>query len=259
MAVDVLHSALTVIVRVQDAGLKVNLARYAAGPDSGEWTANELGSVGWDVAGLALGGFIVGWLSSVIADRYWPVRLKRRGRAPARILAAVATGATFVMLALTLAPAAALVAWLFYAASGILLSIVDIRHKLLPNSVLLPVCVIGTGVLAVTASLTDDWAALGRGLAGGATLFAVYLALALISPAGIGMGDVKFAAVVGLFLAYLGWPILLAGALAGFVVGAVLAFLALLLRCGSTVPFGPAMFAGSLVAVGWANIAVCAL
>ena len=46
-------------------------------------------------------------------------------------------------------------------------------------------------------------------------MFAVYLAMALIKPGGIGMGDVKLAAVVGLYAGYLGlnaWLLVLVGA-----------------------------------------------
>ncbi|WEO78009.1 A24 family peptidase [Cryobacterium sp. SO2] len=214
-------------------------------------------SLGWGVAGFGLAGLIVGWLGGVIADRFWPVRPAplngRRGRYTNRILGAVATAAMFAVLALTLSPATGLGAWLFYAASGIFLSVVDVRHKLLPNKALLPVFLTGVGLLTVTSGLAGDWAALGRALAGAAVLFAAYLALALISPSGMGMGDVKFSAVVGLFLAYLGWPVLLAGALAGFVIGAMVGLVALIRRRGSTVPFGPAMVAGSFAAVLWAS------
>ena len=56
-------------------------------------------------------------------------------------------------------------------------------------------------------------------------LFVVFLVLALISPRSIGMGDAKLAALLGLYLGWLGWGLVLRGA-AGFVVQAVLAVLA---------------------------------
>jgi leader peptidase (prepilin peptidase)/N-methyltransferase len=207
---------------------------------------------------LAAAGLAAGGLSGVIADRFWPVRVAdapvRAGRTAPMVGAGV-TAVLFVVLAHAAPLGAGLVAWLFYTASGVLLSIVDLRHRLLPNAALLPVFVISAGLLAVTVALSGDWGAFVRALAGAAVLFAVYLALALISPAGMGMGDVKFAAVVGLFLGFQGWPALLIGALAGFIIGALAALATLLVRRGSTVPFGPAMFAGSVVAVLWADIA----
>jgi leader peptidase (prepilin peptidase)/N-methyltransferase len=87
-------------------------------------------------------------------------------------------------------------------------------------------------------------------------LFAFYLALALISPSGMGMGDVKLAAVLGLYLGWLGWGAVLLGTLAGFVVQA---FLALALLAGQRIglrehlPFGPAMLLGTALAIGWSD------
>jgi leader peptidase (prepilin peptidase)/N-methyltransferase len=52
-------------------------------------------------------------------------------------------------------------------------------------------------------------------------LFAAYLILGLVSPGGIGMGDVKLAAPVGLCLGYLGWSQLLYGGLLGFIVNGI--------------------------------------
>jgi leader peptidase (prepilin peptidase)/N-methyltransferase len=58
-------------------------------------------------------------------------------------------------------------------------------------------------------------------VAGAAILFGIYLILAIISPSGIGMGDVKLAGPVGLYLGYLGWNQLLYGGLLGFIVGGI--------------------------------------
>ena len=55
-------------------------------------------------------------------------------------------------------------------------------------------------------------------------LFVVYLILAIISPNGIGMGDVKLAAPLGLYLGYLGWGQLFYGGALGFVLGGLATF-----------------------------------
>jgi leader peptidase (prepilin peptidase) / N-methyltransferase len=75
----------------------------------------------------------------------------------------------------------------------------------------------------------------------------VYLILALISPAGLGMGDVKFSGLLGLALGWAGWQSVLLGVLAGFVLNAVVALLVMVIRRdrGGEVPFGPAMVAGA--------------
>ncbi|MDB5621396.1 MAG: prepilin peptidase, partial [Tardiphaga sp.] len=74
--------------------------------------------------------------------------------------------------------------------------------------------------------------------------------LALISPAGIGMGDVKLSALLGLALGYLGFFPRLIGGTAGFVVGGLVSLIALLARrvtLRSSIPFGPAMLVGAFV------------
>jgi leader peptidase (prepilin peptidase)/N-methyltransferase len=88
---------------------------------------------------------------------------------------------------------------------------------------------------------------------GAAALFAVYLSLALVSPGGLGMGDVKLAALLGLYLGWLGWAAVVLGALAGFVVQALVALVLLAIRrigLRGELPFGPAMLAGAALAIG---------
>ncbi|MEG7793094.1 prepilin peptidase, partial [Listeria monocytogenes] len=63
----------------------------------------------------------------------------------------------------------------------------------------------------------------GRAVAAGAILLALYFILALINPSGMGLGDVKLSGVLGAFLGWFGWPALMAGTLAAFVINAVAA------------------------------------
>ncbi len=139
-------------------------------------------------------------------------------------------------------------AFLLLAGAAVLLAVVDLQHRLLPNRVLLPAVVGCAVLLLVAAAATGAWGSLARAVLGAAALFAVFLALALISPGGLGIGDVKLAALLGLHLGWLGWGAVLAGGVAGFVVQAVVA-LGLLaarrVRRDSELPFGPAMLVGA--------------
>ena len=90
-----------------------------------------------------------------------------------------------------------------------------------------------------------------RAIAAAAVLFAGYLVLALIAGAAFGMGDVKLAAVLGLFLGYLGWPAVALATLAAFAGFAVVAGALLAARrvSGATLlPFGPAMLGAAVLA-----------
>jgi leader peptidase (prepilin peptidase)/N-methyltransferase len=157
---------------------------------------------------------------------------------------------SFAAVTLRFGWSAELPAWLWFVAVGLLLAVVDLRTMLLPNRVLLPGLIGGLVLLAVAAAADGAWSALGRGVAAGGVAFGVLLVLALIAPTGMGMGDVKLAALLGLYLGWLGWPTVFTGFFLGFLVQALLG-LALLAarRVGrrSELPFGPALLAGALL------------
>ncbi|SFR60601.1 leader peptidase (prepilin peptidase) / N-methyltransferase [Microbacterium azadirachtae] len=154
-----------------------------------------------------------------------------------------------------------LVAFLGFAAVSIVLSLIDLETKRLPNAIVLPSIVVGVALLAIAAALGSagsasgvGWAAFLRAVAGGAILCAFYAIVRLISPRGMGGGDVKLAALVGLFLGWCGWATLVVGAFAAFVLGGLFGVVLILLRRAkrkTAIPFGPWMIAGA-----WAGIAV---
>ena len=146
---------------------------------------------------------------------------------------------------------AELPAWLVLAAGGLLLAFVDLRTRLLPNRVLLPLTVVGLVLLTGAAAADDRWPDLGRAVLAGAAAFAALLVLALITPSGMGMGDVKLAGLLGLYLGWLGWPVLVAGLFLGFLAQAVLGVALIVARRAgrrTELPFGPALIVGALAA-----------
>ena len=143
-----------------------------------------------------------------------------------------------------------LAAGLYYLVMAWRLTVIDIKHHLLPNRIVFPSAGIA-GVLLLLASLfmADAGAAL-RTVLGGVVLWAVYVGLRLVYPAGMGYGDVKLAFVLGLYLGFVGWPAVLWGTLLAFVLGALwgLALMAARHGTGKTeIPFGPFMLTGALV------------
>lgn len=196
-------------------------------------------------------GAVIGWFLPRPLGRYSPAADDPLP-APSRPLLAAATAVLFAVVAVFLGLSWELPAYLFFAAVAVVLTVIDLRHHLLPNAVVLPALGIGFVLLSVAAVGDGAWGALLRSVLGALVLFVLYLVLALISPAGLGMGDVKLAAVLGLFLAYQGWGALFVGAVLASVIGALVGLAVLASRRGdlrSDVPFGPSMLAGALLAV----------
>lgn len=130
------------------------------------------------------------------------------------------------------------------------LVVIDLRTHRLPDRLVLPT--LGALILlaVVDAALTRDAASLIRGGLGLLILGGFYALLRLISRDGMGGGDVKLAAAIGLVLGWHGWQELIVGAAAAFVLGALFAGALMLLRRadGATrIAFGPWMIAGAVL------------
>jgi leader peptidase (prepilin peptidase)/N-methyltransferase len=165
------------------------------------------------------------------------------------------TAALFVALTIRLANASlspALPAYLYLAAAGLALALIDVDHHRLPDAIVLPSYAVVAVMLTVASAVTGDWWALARAAIGAAALFAAYATLWLAYPSGMGLGDVKLAGVLGALLGWLSWSALVIGTFAGFVLGALYGVALMALgRAGrkTAIPFGPFMIAGSLLAV----------
>jgi leader peptidase (prepilin peptidase)/N-methyltransferase len=162
------------------------------------------------------------------------------------------TAVLFAVLALKFGWEADLPAFLYLGAVGMALAAIDLDTRRLPDALTLPSYVVGFLLLAVAAAFQDEWGALGRAVLGMAALYAFYFVLMLAKSGGMGFGDVKLAGVLGLYLGWLGWDVLLVGAFLGFFLGAVVGVgLMVAGRAGrkSMLPFGPFMLAGALVAI----------
>ncbi|HUW88476.1 MAG TPA: prepilin peptidase [Candidatus Paceibacterota bacterium] len=145
-----------------------------------------------------------------------------------------------------------LAAFLYLAAITIALALIDLSTHTLPNAIVLPSYIVGGVLLATDGLINGDQRALVRAIIGAAVMWLLYLAMALMYPEGMGFGDVKFAGVLGLFLGYLGWDVLVTGAFAAFVLGGTFAIALILFKktnLKSGIPFGPWMVAGAWLGV----------
>src|SRR5215207_2350589 len=132
------------------------------------------------------------------------------------------------------------------------LAVIDASTRLLPNRITYPAFPIVLGLLLVASVGLGDLGRLGRGLLAAVAVGGLFLALALVSPGGMGLGDVKLAPTLGLALGWLSWGAVAFGVFAGFLLGGLagLAAIAVLgLTRKSLLPFGPWLVAGALLGV----------
>jgi len=170
-------------------------------------------------------------------------------------LVELATGLGFAGAAWFVGVSWVLPALLYLVAISIALALIDLDVHRLPDAIVLPSYPVALVLLAL-ASLNPggeaDWGAYLRALIGGAAMFVVYLAMVLVYPSGMGLGDVKLAGVLGLYLGWFGWASLAVGWFAAFLLGGVFAVGLLVVgRAGrkSGIPFGPWMLLGAMVGI----------
>jgi leader peptidase (prepilin peptidase)/N-methyltransferase len=128
-------------------------------------------------------------------------------------------------------------------------ALIDLRHKIVPNRLMYP-SLIAFPVAIVVAWLFGANLDPLRSLIGLVAYGGGLLVVALVSR-GMGMGDVKLAALIGLVLGALGLRFVAVAAAAGILTGGLVAIGALLAGHGrkSAIPFGPSIAAGAVVAV----------
>jgi leader peptidase (prepilin peptidase) / N-methyltransferase len=140
------------------------------------------------------------------------------------------------------------------AVAAAALIVIDLAEFRLPDRIVIPLYLVLLGLLFLAAVVEGSWANLGRAAAASAILFVCFFAVAFIYAAGMGLGDVKLAGVLGMFLGWLGWPHVMLGTFAAFLLNAAVAVVMLALRRTSLegeVPFGPSMIVGAAVGAAW--------
>lgn len=205
----------------------------------------------WLIVLAVLIGLGVGWLAPELSSRICDIELK-----VPKPLAALAGALVVGAAASAVGPNTAMPAFVYIGAVGTVLALIDIEAHRLPDKLTLPSYPIVAVLLLIPAIADGQWGAYGRAWLGALAMFAFYLALALVYPAGMGMGDVKLAGVLGLGLGFLGWPYVIVGLFAAFLLGAVIGIALMIFgKAGrkTAVPFGPFMIAGAILAMVFAQ------
>jgi len=130
----------------------------------------------------------------------------------------------------------------------VIVTLTDLERRVIPNKVLL-----AGAVIAIILAAVADPGSLGTRAISAAAAGGILFLVALAYPRGMGMGDVKLAAVMGLYLGRAVAPALLIGFAAGAMVG-----LGLIARRGAAarkqaLPFGPFLALGGIVGLWYGN------
>ncbi len=137
-----------------------------------------------------------------------------------------------------------------YCSLFIVIMVIDLEHKLILNKVVYPAAVVALVIsifLPAQGIESLHWPAEVNGLIGGAIGFVLLLIPALVFRGGMGWGDVKMAALIGLVT---GFPLVFVALFGGIVLGGLAAAFLLIIRVKKRrdpIPFGPFLSIATIV------------
>lgn len=133
---------------------------------------------------------------------------------------------------------------------AIYLAIIDIRDMRIPNNVLFP-AFLATSLAIIIAGVSErrfEHSLIS--IAGGALATLIFFLIHLLRPQGLGMGDVKFAGLIGMAMSWVSFPQGLLGLAYGFIASAIFSIALIIFRTHKSdllIPFGPFMVFGLLI------------
>lgn len=167
-------------------------------------------------------------------------------------LVPVANAALFAAVALRFGADWVLPAYLLFFAALLTVSVIDLQRQIIPNRIVYPAIFVSIPLLVLAAAAEGDWSRLKQALLGAAGAWFALLVIHLISPGGMGFGDVRLSFLLGLFLGWLSYGHVVTGLFLGFLLGAVVGLVLVVVRLRSRtdhVPFGPFLAAGAALAI----------
>ena len=162
------------------------------------------------------------------------------------------TAVLFAAVAARIGFEAELPAFLVLTAFLVALSAIDLDTFLLPKKVVWPAFFSGVVLLGGAAIYDGDERGAVEAAAGAALAFGILFVIHFVSPKGMGFGDVRLAAVLGLHLGYLELPMVGLGLFLSFLVASVVGIALMVAKKRGRrdrVPFGPFLATGTMLAV----------
>ena len=167
----------------------------------------------------------------------------------------LATAVIFALLYWHYGLSAQLGVMAFYACLFTIIFVIDLEHGLILNKVVYP-----SMVVALLLSLYPwPWFSESTGMRvayaalGGAIGFVIFLLIALVSRGGMGWGDVKLAALIGLAT---GFPLVFLAIIMGAILGGIAAVALLITKKRGrreAIPFGPFLALAAMVTLLWGS------
>lgn len=166
----------------------------------------------------------------------------------------VVTAAAFAAMAVRWGAAWLLVPYLFFTAVMVAVSVIDLEHYRIPDRLVFPSLAVSVPLIAVVSLHYGEPSAITRALVGAAVYSFPLFVFHLISPRGMGFGDVKLGLLLGLFTGWLSISLVPMSLFVGGGIGVVMGLVFALLRgAKKAFPFGPALCAGAWLGVIYAN------
>ena len=189
--------------------------------------------------------------------------LKLRGRCrycqasvPRRLFwVELATGLIFALLYWHYGLSPALGIMIFYACLFIIIFVIDLEHGLILNKVVYPSLVVALLLALLPRPWLTQWIVTGIANAaiGGAIGFALFLLIAIVSRGGMGWGDVKLAALIGLAA---GFPLVFLAIIMAAILGGIVAVAMVIAKKKQrrqTIPFGPFLAVAAMITLLWGS------
>lgn len=201
----------------------------------------------------ALGVAAGPWLA-LLADRV-PERKPLRGgglRTDGMVAITITSAVVSAALGARLGWTWALAGFLVFGACLVVVTVTDLRLFLIPNRIIYPTLAASIVLLTAAAIVGHDAKAWKHAAIGGVAAWLALLVIHLINPRGMAFGDVRLAAVIGIYTGWIGYDHVFLGLFLGFIAAAVVGvFFIATKRRGAKdpVPFGPFLALGALTAV----------
>jgi len=143
----------------------------------------------------------------------------------------------------------------FYACLFIIIFVIDLEHGLILNKVVYPGMVVALLLALLPQSWLTQWVVTGVANAalGGGIGFGIFLLIAIVSRGGMGWGDVKLAALIGLAT---GFPLVFFAIIMGAILGGIVAGALVVAKKRTrreTIPFGPFLALAAMITLLWGS------